>query len=244
MGLAIMPDEILVVNDGSLLLQMMGCLMANRGYHLSLTDSSEEALVRLSARKINLVILKLNGGQMDRLAVMQMVKEVNPRTKLVILMEKAHLPAAIFEIEADDYILLPCRMAEIWRRLSRCLEPLPGKPAVFPENHRVHPINQKAFHNLRLKFLDLQNQATSIARSLELLKHKLNGRFEPGVETIFQETFQSTRTLMGITDGFLQKFLPENHPETSSCCLDLEPCDSFAREKTWGRNLAPGQHLE
>ena len=41
-----MPDEILVVNDGSLLLQMMGCLLKTRGYPLSLTDSPEEALVR------------------------------------------------------------------------------------------------------------------------------------------------------------------------------------------------------
>ena len=190
------------------------------------------------------MILKLNGGQTDRLAVMQMVKELNPRTKLVVLGDEAHLPAEIFEIEADDYVLLPCRMAEIWRRLSRCLEPIPGKPAVFQENHRVRPINQKVFHNLRLKFLDMQNQATSIARSLELLKHKLNGRSDREVETIFQETFQSTRTLIEIAEGFLQKFLPENHPETSPCCLDLQQGDSFGRQGAWRRNLAREQHPE
>jgi DNA-binding response OmpR family regulator len=244
MGRAIMPDEILVVNDGSLLLQMMSCLLESRGYPLSLTDSPEEALVRLSARKVHLVILKLNGGQMDRLAVMQMVKEVNPRTKLVILGEGAHLPAEIFEIEADDYVLLPCRMAEIWRRLSRCLEPLPGKPAVFPENSRVHSINRRVVHNLRLRFLDLQGQASAIARSLELLKHKLDGRFERGVETIFQETFQSTRSLIGITEDFLQNFRHENHPKMSPGCLDLEQCDSFPRQEAWGRNLATEQHPE
>ena len=40
------PDEILVVNDGSMLLQIMGCLLESSGYPLSLTDSPEEALVR------------------------------------------------------------------------------------------------------------------------------------------------------------------------------------------------------
>ena len=35
--------EILMVNDGSLLLQVMGCLLETRGYRLVLTDSSEEA---------------------------------------------------------------------------------------------------------------------------------------------------------------------------------------------------------
>jgi DNA-binding response OmpR family regulator len=217
-----MPDEILVVNDGSLLLQMMGCLLKTRGYPLSLTDSPEEALVRLSARKINLVILKLNGRQTDRLAVMQMIKELNPRTKLVVLGDEAHLPAEIFEIEADDYVLLPCRMAEIWRRLSRCLEPLPGTPPVLSENSRVHLINQQVLHNLHLRFQDLQGQASAIARGLELLKHKLNGRFEREVETIFQETFQSTLTLIGITEEFVQKFSQENHPRTPTCCIDLQ----------------------
>jgi DNA-binding response OmpR family regulator len=239
-----MPDEILVVNDGSLLLQMMGCLLKTRGYPLSLTDSPEEALVRLSARKVNLVILKLDGEPMDRLAVMQMVKELNPRPKLVILGAEAHLPAAIFEIEADDYILLPCRIAEIWRRLSRCLEPLPGKPAVFPENQRVHHINQKVLHNLHRRFHDLQNQVTAITRGLERLKYKLNGSFDPEVETIFQETHRNTRTLIGITEEFIQKLLKEKPLEMSPHRMDLEQCDSFGRQEAWGRKLVQGQHPE
>ena len=226
-----MPDEILVVNDGSLLLQMMGCLLKTRGYPLSLTDSPEEALVRLSARKVDLVILKLNGGQTDRLAVMQMVKELNPRTKLVVLGDEAHLPAEIFEIEADDYVLLPCRMAEIWRRLSRCLEPLPGTPPVLSENSRAHPINQRVLHNLHLRCQDLQGQASTIARGLELLKHKLNGGFAGEVETIFQETFQSTRTLIGIIEEFVQKFSQENYPRTPTCCIDLQQDGIHAADK-------------
>jgi DNA-binding response OmpR family regulator len=231
------PNEILIVNDGSLLLQMMGCLMETRGYHLSLTDSPEEALVRLSARNVNLVIMKLNGEQIDRLAVMQMVKKLNSGTKLIILGEEAHLPAEIFEIEADDYVLLPCRMAEIWRRLSRCLEPAPGKPAVFRENSQVHTLNRQVFNNLCLRFHDMQGQATSIAKGLELLKQRLNGRFECEVEAIFQETFQSTRTLIGITEEFLQKFLTGNHPKTPPCCLDLKQEVIHPAEKELGEEV-------
>ncbi len=64
------PEEILIVNDGSLLLKMMAGLLENRGYQLSVTDSPEEGLVLLSSRNIILVVVKLNGQQTDRLALL------------------------------------------------------------------------------------------------------------------------------------------------------------------------------
>uniref|UniRef100_A0A7C3Z9Z0 Response regulator n=1 Tax=Desulfobacca acetoxidans TaxID=60893 RepID=A0A7C3Z9Z0_9BACT len=127
-----LAEEILVINDGSLLLKMMSVLLQNKGYHLSLTDSPEEALVLLSTRHIVLVVLKLNGHQADRLAVLHMVKELSRDSRLIVMGEAMQLPAEIFEVEADDYILLPCRIAEVWRRLTRCLES-PARSEEFPE---------------------------------------------------------------------------------------------------------------
>ena len=39
-----LAEEILMVNDGSLLLKMMGALLENQGFRINLTDSPEEAL--------------------------------------------------------------------------------------------------------------------------------------------------------------------------------------------------------
>lgn len=132
-----LAEEILVINDGSPLLQMMTGLLQNRGYYLSLTDSPEEALVLLSTRHIVLVVLKLNGPQPDRLAVLHMVKELTCGASLIIVGEATQLPAEIFEVDADDYILLPCRIAEVWRRLTRCLEDLPARIGDFQEQGNV-----------------------------------------------------------------------------------------------------------
>jgi DNA-binding NtrC family response regulator len=117
-----LTEEILMVNDGSLLLQIMGGLLESKGYHINLTYSPEEALVLLSTRHVMLVVMKLDAQQTDRLAVMHMVKELNGGAKLIIIGESTYLPAEIFEIEADDYILLPCQAAEIWRRLLSSLK--------------------------------------------------------------------------------------------------------------------------
>ncbi len=122
------PEEILILNDGSLLLKMVGGLLENKGCQLSLTDSPEEALALLSSRNIVLVVIKLNGRQADRLAVMHMVKELDAATRLIIMSDQVRLPAEAFEVEADDYLISPCRIAEVWRRLNLCLE-APVSPA-------------------------------------------------------------------------------------------------------------------
>ena len=104
-------EEILIVNDGSLPLKMMGCLLENKGYHLSLTDSPEEALALLSSRNIILAVIKLNGQQPDRLALLHMVKELDAGTRLIIMGDQTRLPAEAFEVEANglpDPTLPPC----------------------------------------------------------------------------------------------------------------------------------------
>ena len=154
--LPMVPEEILIVNDGSLLLQMVGGLLENKGYQLSLTDSPEEALVLLSSRNIILAVIKLNGQQPDRLALLHIVKELDAGTRLIIVSDQAYLPAEAFEVEADDYLILPCRAAEIWRRLTLSLESPISQPEVTLEDGLMPPVNQGVLYNLDLMFPDVQ----------------------------------------------------------------------------------------
>ena len=216
------PEEILIVNDGSLLLKMIGGLLEHKGYNLSLTDSPEEALARLSSRNIVLVVIKLNGRQPDRLAMMHMVKEINGGARLIIVGDQAHLPVEIFEIDADDYVILPCRVAEIWRRLARCLEEpvtLPGAPR---EDGLMHPVNQRVFHNLGLMFHDMRGLLASVNEGMKLLDRRLDGRFDDELEAIFQKTYQKTRTLLGVCEDFFGKFQNGERTEVVSDRVDLQ----------------------
>ena len=216
------PEEILIVNDGSLLLKMIGGLLEHKGYHLSLTDSPEEALVRLSSRNIVLVVIKLTGRQTDRLAVMHMVKELNGGTKLIVVGDQAHLPVEIFEIDADDYVILPCRVAEIWRRLARCLEEPATLPGVPREDGLMHPVNQRVVHSLGLIFHDMRGLLTSVNEGMRLLDGRMSGRFGGEVEVIFQKTYQKTRALMGVCEDFFGKFASDKRTEVFSDQVDLQ----------------------
>ena len=216
-----LTEEILLVNDGSLLLKMMGGLLENKGYHISLTDTPEDALVLLSTRNIVMVVMKLNGQQADRLAVTHMVKEVNGGTKLIIMGESAHLPAEIFEVEADDYILLPCRSSEIWRRLLSLLKTAAPSPPAWPQVDLVHPLNQRVLNNLGLLFHDVRGHLTSIAEGLKILDRRTNGRLDQKTEVIFQETFRRSRTLITITEEFLHKFHSQDPVQWPKKLVDL-----------------------
>ena len=154
--LPMVPEEILIVNDGSLLLKMVGGLLENKGYQLSLTDSPEEALAKLSTRNIVLAVIKLDSQQSDRLVLMHTVKELDAGTRLIIVGDQACLPAEAFEVEADDYLILPCRPAEIWRRLISYLEPPISQPEVTLEDGLMPPVNQGVLYNLDLMFPDVQ----------------------------------------------------------------------------------------
>ena len=216
------PKEILVVNDGSQLLPLVGGLLATGGYRLSPTDSPEEALILLNTRKFDLVVLKMNGKQIDRLSVMHMVEELNQDSKLVIVAEQARPPVEIFEIKADDYILLPCRPLEIYRRLLTCLEPSSRRPGLLRENNLMHPVNRQIFKNLALMFQEMQDQATSIVNGLKLLKIKLNSRLEGETEDTYQEAFERTETLIRMTGEFFRKFLYIKPPQMPPDCFDPE----------------------
>jgi len=216
------PEEILIVNDGSLLLKMIGGLLEHKGYHLSLTDSPEEALVRLSSRNIVLVVMKLNGRDTDRLAVMHMVKELHGGAKLIVVGDQAHLPAEIFEIDADDYVILPCRVAEIWRRLARCLEAPVTLPGVPREDGLIHPVNQRVFHNLGLMFHDMRGLLTAVNEGMKILDRRMDGRLGDEMEAVFQKTFQKTRTLLGFCEDFFGKFQNDDRTRDASDRVDLQ----------------------
>ncbi len=213
-----LPEEILLINDGSPLLKMIRGFLENKGYLLMLTDSSEEALELLSSRNIMLVVMKINGRQNDRLALAHLVKELHSRAGLVIMGEARRLPAEIFEIDATDYILLPCRVAEIWRRLLLALKGESVPSGSTWEIVQPHPVNRRVLNNLGIMFHDLRGLLTSIDEGLKTVRRRTRGRLAGELEDVFQETFRKSRTLINMADEFLQKF--QNRPgETPSTKL-------------------------
>jgi signal transduction histidine kinase len=127
----------------------------------------------------------------------------------------------MFEIEADDYILLPCRSSAIWRRLISLLKAAAPSPPAWPQKDLLHPLNRRVFHNLGLIFHNVRGHLTSITEGLKILDRRTSGRLDHEAETIFQETFRRSRTLINMAEEFLHKFHSQDRVQWPKKLVDL-----------------------
>jgi DNA-binding NtrC family response regulator len=85
------------------------------------------ALKALAQRNYSLVIAKSCAGSDNNLRVLKKAKQLNPVTKIILMSDNYSMvfPWEAYCIEVDDYLLMPVSPNELWRRVSRCLEPRP-----------------------------------------------------------------------------------------------------------------------
>ena len=106
------------------------------------------------------------------------MKNLNPEARLIILGEDARLPVEAFQLAVDDYILLPCRPVEVWRRITSCLKALPG--AVAPESvqEKLDAANGRALAKLSLLFHDLRSGLISVQAAFKLARRRAQGQLD------------------------------------------------------------------
>jgi len=156
------PEDILIVNDGSPFLKTIGLLLADKGYRTCVTDSPLEAVEELTRKYFRLVIVKLSGKTADNPALLNAVQDLNPEARLIILGEDARLPLEAFKLAVDDYILLPCRPVEVWRRITSCLKALQGAATPEAVQGKLNAANERALTKLSLLFHDLRSGLVSL----------------------------------------------------------------------------------
>jgi DNA-binding response OmpR family regulator len=165
-----LPDEILLINDGSFLLRMLAKRLEERGYAAWCTDAPEQALEFLSNQEFDLVVIKLSEEDADRLAVLPMVKELSPETKLVIISDSEFLPIEVFEADFDDYISVPCSPMKLWRRLAMFLE----EPITNQQQELfLHPANYRIVHRLVANLQEIHQNLRAGEAGLRVLQEKV-----------------------------------------------------------------------
>jgi len=230
-------EDILVLNDGSPLLPLIGGLLEARGHEIFLTEEPEEALEIGFSHPLGLIIAKLNGDEIDRLAVLSMIKNLNPEAKLVVLSDDTGFPAEAYEIEVDDYIHPPCRSAEIWQRIARVARVAPvgvqaksASPAA-PAQGRLYPINLLVFCKLGLMLHDLHISWTAIADRLQVIKYQAKEQSGDESKALVDTTLAEIVKMVGMTRKFLNKFSGQR-PGLTPSPYDLDKDLLISKEST------------
>ena len=116
--------DILLVDDDILILKTLSQALKNKGYNVTVKNSGEEALQILEEKNFNLIITDLVMELVDGLEVLKKAKEIAPETVVIILTGYGDINTAIEALRssADDYLLKPCKLDEIYFKVSSLLE--------------------------------------------------------------------------------------------------------------------------
>ncbi len=117
-------SEILLLGDGSHPFRTMGWVLEYKGFSIRAVRGPEAALEALAKKNYDLIIAKLSMNEKDSLTALRLVRKINPLTKIMLVTDRLDLafPLEAYEINVDDYIIMPISAGEFWRRVENCLE--------------------------------------------------------------------------------------------------------------------------
>lgn len=120
---------ILLVDDDPFILQGFGLGLKTRDYAVTTADSGRMAIDLLKDKAFDLVITDLIMDDIDGIEVLETCKKIHPDTMVIILTGFADMDSAIdaLRLNADDYMLKPCEIEEVFFRVQRCLDKLEMK---------------------------------------------------------------------------------------------------------------------
>jgi DNA-binding response OmpR family regulator len=208
--------DILLVGDGTNLLRTIGWVLEYKGFAVKVTGSPETALEALVKKNYDLVIGKLTADGKEVLDILERAKRLNPDVKVMVISSngEAIFPLEAYEVEIDDYILMPVSPAELWRRVNQCLE---GKEVMD-----LQPVglagktawdHDKARSQMMLMLHDLRGSMLSTAATMKLMVRGTYGDMSEAVRDKLQETSGRVDNLVHLTDEFLGKALAGYEPE-------------------------------
>ena len=123
-------------------------------------------------KNYDLVIAKLTTDDMESLDILKRARRLNPEVKIMVVSgnNDAIFPLEAYQVEVDDYLLMPVSPTELWRRVSHCLEdrevmdlqPVKGSAASSGTSDVAGP-------QMMLMLHDIRGSMISTAASLKLM---------------------------------------------------------------------------
>jgi DNA-binding NtrC family response regulator len=119
-----MPTRLLVVEDEASMLRVIELQLASAGYQVVKATSAEEALRKLEAGGIDLVLTDLKLPGMDGLELLARVRGQDASLPLIIMTAFGSIETAVRAMKAgaSDYVLKPFALDELMITIDKVLE--------------------------------------------------------------------------------------------------------------------------
>ena len=114
----------LVVDDEQSMRELLGIMLGQVGYAVTLADGGEPAVQALKTDDFDLVITDLRMRKVDGLAVLRAAKDHSPRTVVLVVTAFASTETAVeaMKLGAYDYVTKPFKLDELRLTIANALE--------------------------------------------------------------------------------------------------------------------------
>jgi two-component system sensor histidine kinase/response regulator len=205
-----LTHDILLLGDGSHFFRTMGWVLEYKGYRVRSAATPGAAIEALVQKNFDLVIAKVSMEDLDNLALLKKAKQLNPEVKVMVISgdHQVTFPLGAYEINIDDYILMPISPMELWRRVSQCLEQVVEirSPQVEPEAG-VPGVNERILSSMMIMFHDLRGSMVATGASLKLLMGGTYGTMDEQATAKVQELYEKVKKLTDLTEEFMGQAL-------------------------------------
>ena len=115
---------ILLVDDEEIILKSLSRDLRTEGYDVITAENGESAIAELKNKDFDLVITDLMMEGLDGMQVLKQAKKSALDLPVIILTGYGKMSSAIdaLRLGADDYMLKPCNVGELFFRVSNCLK--------------------------------------------------------------------------------------------------------------------------
>jgi len=198
--------QVLMLTDDSQAYRHLGWLLAHKGCQVVRVKSDAISREALHFRLFDLILARIGQKGGEELPFVKQVRRRHPQVKIILCSSEGEtaFPMEAYQLEADDYLLMPCRLANFWRRVVDCLKRTLGKagfPAAgngqTPQNPAILEKFHRLFHYFRYN-LDASRTALQplIKKPAPALDQRLLGKIN--------EVSARLEVLQEMTEGFLE----------------------------------------
>jgi two-component system sensor histidine kinase/response regulator len=228
-----LPDKslILVVDDISKNLQVVGTMLRKENYRVVPATSGAQALERVRAETPDLILLDLMMPEMDGLEVCRKIK-ADPLTQRIPVIfltasnEMEHLVRG-FEVGAVDYVTKPFNPPELLARVRTHLELKHARERLREMNEEKNEFMGIVAHDLRNPLGAVTGYSEMVVEEMESLKPAPGEEFTRSVGEATQFAVRIRDVSRRMTE-MVQNLLDANRIERGEMKLNLAPTEMSA----------------
>lgn len=204
--------DILLMGDGTSFLRTIGWVLEYKGFAVKTAATPEAALEALVKKNYDLVVVQLTPDGLEGLDVLKRAKRLNPEARLMVISGNRHavFPLEVYEVEVDDYLLMPVSPTELWRRVHNCLEerevvdlqPVAAEAGSFWDG-------EPADTQMMLMLHDIRGSLVSAAASLKLLARGTYGEVSASARAKLHGVAARIERTTNLTKDFIGKVMAD-----------------------------------